>query len=459
MKEIRAIQLMVMLLTLGSCASYVPKPLPSQVGDDVWLKLRVSTSQMALPALQKVNADGSQPWSMAMVAALAVLHNPDLEAADQAERTEQAEAFAAGLLPDPQIQLGHEQAMGLSTHGYLYGLSLNTGDWLQHATVHRAITAHLKQLRLERYWQEWQIAAASEQAYVQQVYSTQRLQSLTQFLGRLAVLEDSALQEEQQGLIRDDQLQSMHALKNSYEQLRQSAQLQLEQAQIRLHKLLGLAPDVPVQLAGLPELQTDAIQDAQNNLDQLSRIRPDLRALQEGYRSQEQRLRQAVLAQFPSIGIVVSRSRDVYEPVNAVGLELQFSLPVLSGQKGTLVIQKATREQLYQEYQKRVLEARFEVRAIVRRIQILDLQLQQQQSELQSRTNHRSELEAAMQQDEVLIDSVLHAQQEEENQMLERMQTLRDRAVQTIALQLLTGNGVFAPASKVAVGDVFVTRK
>ncbi len=437
--------MMILGMTLGHCTRYVAKPLPVLVDDAKWPTFKASVSQLELPALKKVKLDATQPWNMLTVAVLAVLHNPELESAAQAEQVAEAEAFSAGLLPDPQVQAGRERAMGRSTQGYQYGLGFDTGVWLEHDSVHRAAEAHFNQIRLDRYWQQWQVIAAAEQAFVQQVYAEQRLHSLESFLNQLHQWELYALQQEKQGLLRDDQLHHLHMLKASMERLRQSAELASEQGQVTLHTLLGLDPGVPVRLSGFPEYYPEAIHEAQSHLERLSQIRPDLRALQQGYKSQEERVRQAVLAQFPSVGVMLTRSRDVYEPVNALGLELQFSLPVLSGQQGVLATQKASRAQLYKEYERRVRQADFDVKALLQRLQILNRQLQQQQTELQRQTRYRMEIESAMQRNDAGIESVVEARNDEESLFLEREQTLRDRAVQTIALQLLTGSGVFAP--------------
>src|SRR6185437_7908078 len=71
----------------------------------------------------------------------------------------------------------------------------------------------------------------------------------------------------------------------------------LHQAESDLRQLLGLAPSAPLDLVGAPyEVDPDTAQLAAALAD-LPKRRPDLLALQAGYRAQEARLRGAILAQ------------------------------------------------------------------------------------------------------------------------------------------------------------------
>jgi cobalt-zinc-cadmium efflux system outer membrane protein len=112
-------------------------------------------------------------------------------------------------------------------------------------------------------------------------------------------------------------------------------------------------------------------------LEILPQVRPDLLALKAGYESQEARVRGAILAQFPSLGIGINRARDTSN-VDTLGLSISLGLPLLSGNRGNIAIERATREQLYQEYSARLAQAWGEVD------QLLELQslLQAQQRDL-----------------------------------------------------------------------------
>src|ERR1700686_2468687 len=93
--------------TLAGCVNYQPRPLSTQstLQTDV-AHISIDRSQMPLPELvaHEFNADGG--LGMTDIAMLAVVNNPDLKVARADARVSHAQAFAAGLLPDPQFHFG-----------------------------------------------------------------------------------------------------------------------------------------------------------------------------------------------------------------------------------------------------------------------------------------------------------------------------------------------------------------
>jgi outer membrane protein TolC len=116
---------------------------------------------------------------------------------------------------------------------------------------------------------------------------------------------------------------------------------------------LGIAPELQLSLAPLPAPGTiDAVQ-IQTQIDEVAKRRPDLLALQAGYASQEAKLRQEILAQYPGISIGISRARDT-SAVYTSGFNIALRLPIFSGNRPAIALEHATREQLYQEYRARL---------------------------------------------------------------------------------------------------------
>jgi outer membrane protein TolC len=110
-----------------------------------------------------------------------------------------------------------------------------------------------------------------------------------------------------------------------------------------------------LQASALPARVTPLLFDAA--LRDLAQRRPDLRALQQGYGAEDQRYRAALLAQFPTLNLGLSRSRDSSN-VAATGLSVGFSLPVFNRNRGNIAIELATRRKLFDEYQLRLQAAR-----------------------------------------------------------------------------------------------------
>lgn len=88
-------------------------------------------------------------------------------------------------------------------------------------------------------------------------------------------------------------------------------------------------------------------------MKQLPGRRPDLLAMQAGYRSQEAGVHAAILAQFPSISVGITRARDTGN-VHTTGFGVTLNLPFLNGNRGQIAIARATRAQLWQGYQARL---------------------------------------------------------------------------------------------------------
>jgi outer membrane protein TolC len=111
---------------------------------------------------------------------------------------------------------------------------------------------------------------------------------------------------------------------------------------------------VPLQPLALPPIPDRAALEAA--LARVAQLRPDLRALQFGYQSQEQNLRKAVLTQFPTLSLGVGTANDTTN-VHTLSLGATLNLPLFDRNQGDIAVQGATREQLRAEYQARLDQA------------------------------------------------------------------------------------------------------
>ncbi|MGH9434415.1 MAG: TolC family protein, partial [Terriglobia bacterium] len=103
--------------------------------------------------------------------------------------------------------------------------------------------------------------------------------------------------------------------------------------------------------------------------------RADLLALRAGYESQEQSVRQAVLAQFPALTIGVVQSRDPVEGINDFGPDITLTLPLFNRNRGQIAIQRATRAVLRQTYEARLDQAVGNADQVWKSTRILQAQL------------------------------------------------------------------------------------
>ncbi|HXE65765.1 MAG TPA: TolC family protein, partial [Rhodanobacteraceae bacterium] len=146
------------------------------------------------------------------------------------------------------------------------------------------------------------------------------------------------------------------------------AQRQLDLAEHDLHDLLGLDASVPLHLTGGPFMVEPDAGEVQRALSDMSKRRPDLLALQAGYRAQDQAFRAAILAQFPAISVGFVKARD-NGSISSRGFSISLSLPLFNGNRGNVAVERATRQQLHDEYSARLLTDRNQVQHLLADLQ------------------------------------------------------------------------------------------
>jgi outer membrane protein TolC len=156
----------------------------------------------------------------------------------------------------------------------------------------------------------------------------------------------------------------------------------LHQAESDLRQLLGLAPTAPLDLVGAPyQADPDAAQ-LQAALVDLPQRRPDLLALQAGYRAQEATLRGAILAQFPAITFGLTRARDTSN-ITTNGFSIGLTLPLFDRNRGNIAIETATRQQLKDDYEARLLATHSDMQRLAADLGTLDAQQAEQAAHAQ----------------------------------------------------------------------------
>jgi outer membrane protein TolC len=139
--------------------------------------------------------------------------------------------------------------------------------------------------------------------------------------------------------------------------------------------LLGIAPGATLDLVGEPAPVAIDTAAVRSGMEKRLARRPDLRALQAGYHSQEEKFRGAVLAQFPALNVGITRARDT-SGLYTLGFGLSLSLPVFNANRGNIAIEKATRKKLFDEYQDRLNSAYGEIDIALANLSLLHEQLQ-----------------------------------------------------------------------------------
>jgi outer membrane protein TolC len=371
-------------VAIAGCTTYKPAPLstrPSATGDVAHIV--VNTADMPLPELAAYPFDASNGLDMTEVAMLAVANNPQLKIARDGLGISHAQAFAAGLLPDPQLGMTNDYLASTSvlgsTSAFSLGISYDVNGLLTRSAAKQAAQASERQTDLNLLWQEWQVVSQARLLFVRNVAQQKLLGLLQQQRTMLDTRYEKTRQAVGLGEVTLNAANLDLAMLQNLETAINALSRQINANQHDFNDLLGLTPDAQLQLVG--EADIPALDEARVTADiaHLAQRRPDLRALEFGYESQEQRFRQSVLAQFPALNIGFNRARDNFATYTQ-GIGISMSLPIFNGNRGNVAIEQATRQKLHDEYQLRINTAVSEIARILRDQQLLEQQLHHAES-------------------------------------------------------------------------------
>lgn len=369
-----------MTAILSACATYTPQKLPTQVNlAPSASAITVNPAQLTFREFSAHIFNPTDGLDSDEIAMLAVVNNPQLRQARDALGIARAQSFAAGLLPDPQLGLTFDHptngTMG-NTNAFNFTPSFDVNALLLRSSRVGAAKADERRVNLGLLWQEWQVVSQARLLFTRitaQQASLKHLQLTNDLLS-------DRYQQSQQALAAgnvtlDAVSADLAALQNVRRQINELERSHL-QNRASLSGLLGIAVDAPLELDGNPILMEIDSNGVRTSLEKRLNQRPDIQALQEGYRSQEEKFRGAVLAQFPALNIGITRARDT-SGLYTLGFGLSLSLPIFNANRGNIAIEKTTRKKLFDEYQDRLNSAYSEISTTLENLSLLQTQLQQ----------------------------------------------------------------------------------
>ncbi len=412
--------------------------------------LAIDASRMPLPELASHRFDPSDGLDMTEVAMLAVVNNPDLRIARDEAGIASAQAFAAGLLPDPQLNA----AIGLPTnniHGsnytaFSYGLSYDIGALLARSSAKAAAAAGQRKTDLNLLWQEWQVVAQARLLFIRNLEQIRIMAILRENRDLLAASYSHAQQALHDGNATLDAVSAdFSALQDMSRQINE---LERQQSQNRhdLNALLGLAPDVRLNLVGGSQLSPLDTEKIVLELPTLDTRRPDLLALRAGYESENERLRQAIIAQFPAPVVGLTRARDNTD-VNSIGIGITMNLPLFNRNRGNVAIEEATRQRLYDEFQARLNGAWSEIHRILEDQELLERQLAGVREDVANAGRAAVAAEAAYREENITEFAYFTLRSALLGKRLEEITLEQKILEQRVALQTLAGGEVPAKTS------------
>jgi len=342
--------------------------------------LQVQANAIKHPLLAPVQFTPGAGLTPDQAALLAVLINPSLRAMRDRRGVAAAELFQAGILPNPQISgsldfvTGGTLTPGLIT-GYGAGASWDLQALIQLGAKKAAARANAQSVDLDIAWEEWQIAQSAKLTVYRVVADEAQLAHArevdTRLQKNLDVVRRATNAHEQTEIdltTAESASQDAHAIALGLEQ-------DLAHQRLALKKAIGFPPEAPVRLRkniALPSrVSTPSYSELAANLEDR---RLDLLALQKGYESEEEKVRAAILAQFPRISIGFNRLSDTSN-VHTIGPAVTLDLPIFDRGQGSIALERATRQKLRDEYINRIFEARSDIATALADIEALEKQI------------------------------------------------------------------------------------
>jgi outer membrane protein TolC len=382
----KPISLLALLLILQGCAVYHPKPLDEQKVSESLASpdlraIRVKAQEIKHPILKPRTIDFTNGISAEDAALIAVITNPAIRAERDRMGIAGAQLLQAGILPNPKFSYNLAFPTGGSDQGTVnaYGLGL---DWdiikplLTRGAEIDAARANEASVYLDIAWKEWQVAQSAKLGVYRVIMFEKQL--------GIAQKEENDLKDNLQAVSKavDEgnmtivDLDAVEALLRKTHATVLDIGQKLKAEKLALNSVLGFPPSENIPLKtdiAFPELKTLPLLQA--IMDGLENRRLDLLALRRGYQSQEASLRSAVRAQFPAISIGFSHARDTTDVITT-GFAVSIDLPFFDRNQGRIAIERATRQQLYDEYMNRVFEARANAAAILANIKSVEAQIE-----------------------------------------------------------------------------------
>jgi outer membrane protein, heavy metal efflux system len=414
---------------------------------DKLMRLQVDPASMPLPELAAHRFDPADGFDIEDVAMLAVANNPDLKLARDDLGIAQAQAYSAGLLPDPQLAISSDYPgqYGFS-RAFSYGLSMDVMALVtRSANVHSA-NATVRKTDLGLLWQEWQVVAQARQLFVKARF----LETVSPLLAEqqqlaLTRYERTSRAAQQHNVTDDVAAATLVSLQDARKQYSDNQQAR-EQTRHDLNALLGLAPDVELPLVGSDTIAPPPDATIDEALAALPARRPDLLALKAGYEAQEAKYRAAILNQFPSLSVGFVRARDTSE-IYTSGFQISLSLPVFNRNRGNIAIEQATRKRLADEYQTRLNAAVADVAHLRANSTLIAGQLANDEASLPGLQRSAARAQDAYATHAIVLGQYVDAQSAALARTIE-VATLRESlAEQRIGLQALLGSAIPDPAA------------
>ncbi len=446
-----------MLLTfaiflLSGCATYRAMPLTAKAVDadleaPTAEELHVRAASITHPVLEPVDLDTSDGLSPDEAAVLAVILNPELRAERDRRGVAGAEVLKAGILPNPRLSYSLEVPVGGTkpdtVNAYGFGLGWDTGALVTRGARLAAAKSRLKSVERDIAWKEWQVAEKAKLGLYLYAIAGKRVAVATRREETSRKIYALTKRAVTLGIKTSPELTCASAALEEGRAALIKAQSDLEARRLGLNLTIGLPIETPVT----PEKTLEpgvfrSVPDVKSLAEGIEGRRLDIMALGLGYRSEEARLRAAILSQFPSIKIGPIGAKDT-DGVKTAGGLLEVEFPIFDRNQGNIALERATRKRLFDEYAARVFEARSEVARLHAGLSSLEKRIEREKALIRGLEERRGDYGLAMKGgalDAIDYYGFLAALEERRLRLIDMEE---EAAVEAVALETASGRYIF----------------
>lgn len=429
-------------ILLTGCAHYQPSPLPAPAAvlsaPDLSL-ISADAQKIDRPYLTPEPIDLSKPLTPNALGILAVLLNPDLKALRAKNGVTDAQAFAAGLLPDPTFQASFDKRLSGPDryNGFAAQIGFDLSQLRTRAATRASANASKRQVRLDLAWAEWQAAGQARLLGIRIVALSGQLAIARASAETAQRLFEASSRAAGRGDISGTDLDSRRQALLDASNKARVAEHDLVAARSDLNKQLGLPPDADLLIAPAPPPRVPP--PADDIVRKAIADRLDLQALRAGYEVAEAGLHVAVLEQFPNLSVALAGARDTANNWT-IGPQVGFTLPLWNRNRGNIAIASATREQLKAEYEARLFQTRAEIAAAIAGISAARLQRDDLSRQMPALERYAEATRRAARRGDLSIATADSAAQAVRDRQLALSQLDQQISEQSIALELLSGS-------------------
>lgn len=371
-EKLRGCAVMMLMAFIAGCAGYHPKPLDdNRLNKSLAAPDRVALAREAArlrhPRLPPMALDFSQPLTGEALGVIAVLASPDLQAFRAKEGVAQAQVFAAGLLPDPQLAVGLDHPLGGGglVNAQNLGLSWDVARLITRQGDMRIANNQALQVRNDIAWQEWLVANQAALMGRRVAYLERQQAMAQQFSDIAAKLLEVARRNLREGNVKIDEVGLRQVAYLDARDRVLALARELQKARQDLNRVLGLLPGEIVLVATFRISLPASLPDPEALFTETRTARLDLAALRAGYDTQEARVYRAVLGQYPRFNLGLSEVRDT-AGVRSQSIGISLDIPLFnSANRGVIAEAEATRDKLYAEYLARLYQTRADIATLI----------------------------------------------------------------------------------------------